>query len=82
MKENIREQINLFKNFRPIGEAIKTDCQTKGAIYKTDISEKNINIDIKIPFNINLDKTEAKLLEDNIHNALELVLKPYFMKNL
>jgi hypothetical protein len=82
MKDNIREQIDIFKNFRSINEAVKTKCQTEGAIYNTDISENKIGIDIKIPFNMDLTKTEAKLLEDNIHNALELVLKPYFMKNL
>ena len=82
MVNNIRKQINMFKNFKPIVEAIETKCQTKGAIYNTDISENNISIDIEIPFNIDLTKSEAKLLENNIHNALELVLKPYFMKNL
>jgi hypothetical protein len=33
MKDNIREQIDIFKNFRSINEAVKTKCQTEGAIY-------------------------------------------------
>lgn len=79
---NIREQIDLFKNFNPlIKEAIKTDCQTEGATYQTDISKDNISVNIKIPFELQLDKDEAKLLESNLHNALELVLKPYFNKD-
>ena len=80
METNIREHIDMFKNFKPINEAVKTKCQTEGAVYQTDISEKNVSINVKIPFNLDLDKDEAKLLEDNIHNALELVLTPYFKK--
>ena len=80
MDTNIRKHIDMFKNFNPINEAVKTKCQTEGAVYQTDISEKNVSINVKIPFNLDLDNDEAKLLEDNIHNALELVLAPYFKK--
>lgn len=78
MGNDIREHIDMFKNFKTITEAVKTKCQTEGAIYQTDISQKNVSVNIKIPFKLDLDKDEAKLLEDNIHNALELVLAPYF----
>jgi len=81
MDTNIREHIDMFRNFKNINEAVKTKCQTEGAIYQTDISEKNVSINVKIPFNLDLDKNEAKLLEDNLHNALELVLAPYFKKS-
>jgi len=81
MDTNIREHIDMFKNFKPITEAIKTKCQTEGAVYQTEISEKNVSVNVKIPFTLDLDKDEAKLLEDNIHNALELVLAPYFKKS-
>jgi len=78
--DDIRTQIDIFKNFKlNINEALKTKCQTGDAVYNTIIKDKNINVDIKIPFILGLSEEEAKLLEANIHNAMELVLKPYFM---
>lgn len=76
---DIRTQIDLFKNFKPIfTEAVKTECQTKDAVYDISIGDDEVNIKIKIPFKLQLDEKEAKLLEDNLHNVIELVLKPYF----
>ncbi len=80
MEPSFRELINKFKKFKIINEAIKTKCQTEGAVYKTDISKNDINIKIEIPFELKLDEDEAKLLENNIHNVLELVLAPHFKK--
>lgn len=60
--------------------AIKTECQTNGAIYDTNITNNGISVNISIPFILNLSEKEAILLEANIHNVLELVLKPYFNK--
>ena len=62
-----------------INEALKTKCQTKGAVYKTKIKSDKIEVDIELPFELELPNSEAKLLEKNIHNMLELVLKPYFI---
>lgn len=59
--------------------AIETKCQTEGAIYNTDISDNEITVSIKIPFNLNLDADESELLELNLHNAIELVLSRYFL---
>lgn len=81
MENEMRKDIDKLKNFIILKEALKTKCQTEGAIYQTDISEKNISINIKIPFKLELDESEAKLLEANIHNVLELVLAPYFKKS-
>lgn len=61
-------------------EAIKTKCQTNGAVFQTDISEDSITVVVKLPFELDVDVDEAKLLEANIHNALELVLAKYFVK--
>ncbi len=69
-----------YKSLQQINEAVKTKCQTAGAVYQTQITENNITVNIKIPFNLDLNKSEAKLLEDNIHNVLELVLAPHFLK--
>lgn len=71
------EHFSLTDTFN---EAVKTECQTKGAIYNTKISDDKIDVSVEIPFELELNEDDAKLLEDNIHNALELVLKPYFIK--
>lgn len=36
---------------------------------------------VDLPFNLKLSKDDAAELEANIHNALELALKPYFMES-
>lgn len=58
--------------------AIETKCQTDGAVYNIEISSSEINISVKVPFELELTEDEAKLLESNIHNVLELVLSKYF----
>lgn len=60
--------------------AIETPCQTPGAQYDTTISEQNICVWVHFPKGVGSQITEdaAQLLEANIHNALELVLAPYF----
>lgn len=63
-----------FKSF----EAVKTECQTPDANFKTNISDNKISVEIELPMDLNLNEKEAKLLEDNIHNAMELVLARYF----
>ena len=79
MKNDIREHIDMFRNFNgKVDEALKTPCQTSGAIFDTKISDSEVEISVKIPFDLDLDEDEAKLLEANLHNALELVLRPYF----
>ena len=81
MDNNFRQQIDKFRNFKPIiAEAVKTQCQTDGAVYNTKITQNEVKISVKIPFDLDLSETESKLLEDNLHNALELVLKPYFIQ--
>jgi len=58
--------------------AIKTKCQTPGAIFHTLISGKKIEVKVDLPKKIVKTEKEAKLLEANIHNALEIVLSKYF----
>jgi len=60
--------------------AISTPCQTPGAIFSTAIKADKISIQVKnLPLE-SLDKKQAEQLDANIHNALELVLSPYFKK--
>ena len=60
--------------------AIPTKCQTDGAVFKTYIAEEAMICWVEMPFDLQLSEPEAEELEANIHNAMELVLKPYFKK--
>lgn len=58
--------------------AIETACQTPGAHYSTYISENRVLTSVYFSSPLKLTGEEAEILEANIHNALELVLAPYF----
>lgn len=64
--------------------AVKTKCQTPGTNFTTNICDVPgipytlIAISLRLPMMLNMTEEQAGLLEDNIHNALELVLAPYF----
>jgi hypothetical protein len=62
----------------PTLEAVKTSCQTRGVRYNTNITPGNISINLVLPTPLDLSDEESKLLEANIHNALELVLDKYY----
>ena len=47
-------------------------------VYDISINESDIEIKLNLPFNLDLDESEAELLEKNIHNSLELVMSKYF----
>jgi hypothetical protein len=57
--------------------AIKTIYQTPDVIYNITLNDNNISINLELPSKLNLSKAEAILLEVNLHNVLELVLKSY-----
>lgn len=58
--------------------AVETVCQTPGAQFHTHISSDVIECKVNLPKALDLTEEEAKLLESNLHNALELVLARYF----
>jgi hypothetical protein len=58
--------------------AVATQCQTAGVVYETLLSPWGIRMELGMPHPLDLTKDEAKLLEANLHNAVELVLAPYF----
>lgn len=62
--------------------ALPTKCQTPGAVFKTAIQRESVSITVELPVPLFLTEEEAELLEANLHNVLELVLKPYFRKML
>ena len=61
-------------------EALKTKCQTPDTVYNIDISDDKISVVVNLPMKLDITEKEAKILEANIHNAMELVLKTYFNK--
>lgn len=65
---------------RKFTEALKTKCQTPDAIFNIEIKDDKVSVEIELPMKLDLTESEAKLLESNIHNAMELVLSKYFDK--
>ena len=63
-----------------IGEQLATACQTPAAQYSIGIHDDGVSAKAKLPFKLKLSKKEADELEKNIENSLELILKPYFVK--
>ena len=58
--------------------ARETKCLTPDANFSSYISDSTVGGFVHLPFKLDLDKKEAKLLESLIHNQLELVLRSYF----
>lgn len=58
--------------------ADSTVCQTPGAQFHIHITDTAIECSVDLPEPLSLTEEEAKLLEANLHNALELVLARYF----
>jgi hypothetical protein len=59
--------------------AIKTPCQTSGAVFITEISDGRVSVTVELGRKLLLDKEGAELLEANLHNAIELVLARYYL---
>jgi len=59
-------------------EALKTECQTPEAVYNIEINNKSVSVEVELPMELDISEDEAKLLESNIHNMMELVLSKYF----
>jgi hypothetical protein len=62
--------------------ALATDCQTPGARFYTEIRPMHVSVTVELPFDLHLTEADARLLEANVHNALELVLAPHFNRQL
>ena len=59
--------------------ANKTKCLTSGAVFHTDIRMRSVSVKVNLPFKLNVDEEEVKILETLLHNQLELVLRSYFL---
>tara|TARA_R100000030_G_scaffold6674_2_gene4546 strand:+ start:359 stop:553 length:195 start_codon:yes stop_codon:yes gene_type:complete len=60
--------------------AAETKCLTNGAIYNTEITSQKVSVSVELPFKLEIGEEEAELLDALIHNQLELVLRPYFLR--
>ena len=69
-----------MKHIKKFNEAVKTECQTPDAKFNIEINDEKVSVEVELPMKLDLTEDEAKLLESNIHNAMELVLAPYFEK--
>ena len=58
--------------------ALETKCLTPDANFTTFISSRTIASTVNLPFELEIGKEEAVVLEKLIHNQLELVLRSYF----
>jgi len=58
--------------------ATETPCQTPGAVFHTFINDNQIWVNVQMNKLLSLSREQAEILDANIHNALELVLAPYF----
>jgi hypothetical protein len=70
-----------MKHIRKFTEAVKTECQTPEANFNIEIGENKVSVEVELPMKLDLTEEKAKLLESNIHNVMELVLAPYFLKD-
>lgn len=60
--------------------AIATPCQTSGAQFHTTIALTSVGVLVRLPFELTLTEEEAEVLEANLHNAMEMVLAPHFIR--
>lgn len=60
--------------------ARKTKCLTPDCRYTTHINNESVSIRVSFPKPIKLSNKESALLENLLHNSVECVLRPYFMK--
>lgn len=66
---------------KKLQEQNQTQCLTSGAIFNTRIEPKDVGINVSLPFDLEIDEIEAERLETLLHNAVEMILRPYFMKD-
>lgn len=59
-------------------EQNSTRCLTSGAQFHQTIERDRIGINVDLGFDLELSEREAIELETLLHNAVELVLRPYF----
>ncbi len=56
------------------------DCGTPGAIYRTAIKPDKVSLEVELPQDnlLGMSEEEAVALEQEIHNAMEVILAKFF----
>ena len=62
--------------------ALATKCLTPGTNFTTKLSEREVSITASLPMPLSLTEEEAEELDRLMHNALEVVLYPYFKRRI
>ena len=57
---------------------IRGECLTPGAVYHIEIKPKQVGVNVRLPISLSIGRTEAKEMENKIHDALEEILAPFF----
>jgi hypothetical protein len=60
--------------------ALPTPCQTPGATFRIEIRPERVVCGVDLPDRLDLHEQDARALEGNLHNAIELALAPYFSR--
>jgi len=76
----MKRKVKITETQSKLLEAMKTACQTPDTIFHTEIKDKMVTCKIELPMALDLSDDESKILETNIHNAMELVFTQYFKK--
>jgi hypothetical protein len=54
--------------------AVRTPCQTPGAIFHVSITDRRVSVAVDIPHSLNLTAADARQLDADLHNVVELAL--------
>lgn len=58
--------------------AIESPCQTPGTVYETNVSAGEVSVTLTFEHPLSLTGDQIAVLKVNLHNALELVMAPFF----
>lgn len=65
----LRDLINIVE---------ESECQTPGANYTFETSDRSVTSTVTLPFKLDLTEEQVKKLENELHDALEQVFKQFF----
>lgn len=86
--ERTRKEINYRHAWRKVLTNRSTNvkvsnslkkCQTPGAVYSFNITDYWVSAAVDLQFSLDLTEEKAARLEDELHDALEAVLKQFFV---
>lgn len=61
--------------------ANQTKCLTPNTQFHSKINGNRVSIEAELPFELDIDEEEGEIIETLMHNAMEMILRPYFKKS-